>query len=308
MPNITLDGKTVNVDQNTAQSIKNLSEKPDLRELLDKFWTKEKAGRHPDLKKDHEDILLKTLRVDPEYLNNDLLNNKLKLRNLTAPVESILRNSKLSGDLSSNYIPLCMNVTSERPAIGKGEFLFVASFSNIGFSPDHGDLIDLDNKARIEVKGVSAVLGNSQNQRYKPMSEPLMRAVFRLLEIDDVAKQDHYLNPEVAKKIKEKIGLDRNKAKQIFTFLQNLRNENEALAASAVEVYFREKQLIRTVAAMHLYAYMKLEKNSFFLILNDKKFSIFESPKSLSDAYGIIDELSLKSWHQGEYGIKVTLR
>lgn len=308
MPNITLDGKTVNVDQNTAQSIKNLSEKPDLRELLDKFWTKEKAGRHPDIKKDHEDILLKTLRVDPEYLNNDLLNNKLKLRNLTAPVESILRNSKLSGDLSSNYIPLCMNVTSERPAIGKGEFLFVASFSNIGFSPDHGDLIDLDNKARIEVKGVSAVLGNSQNQRYKPMSEPLMRAVFRLLEIDDVAKQDHYLNPEVAKKIKEKIGLDRNKAKQIFTFLQNLRNENEALAASAVEVYFREKQLIRTVAAMHLYAYMKLEKNSFFLILNDKKFSIFESPKSLSDAYEIIDELSLKSWHQGEYGIKVTLR
>lgn len=308
MPNITLDGKTVNVDQNTAQSIKNLSEKPDLRELLDKFWTKEKAGRHPDLKKDHEDILLKTLRVDPEYLNNDLLNNKLKLRNLTAPVESILRNSKLSGDLSSSYIPLCMNVTSERPAIGKGEFLFVASFSNIGFSQDHGDLIDLDNKARIEVKGVSAVLGNSQNQRYKPMSEPLMRAVFRLLEIDDVAKQDHYLNPEVAKKIKEKIGLDRNKAKQIFTFLQNLRNENEALATSAVEVYFREKQLIRTVAAMHLYAYMKLEKNSFFLILNDKKFSIFESPKSLSDAYAIIDELSLKSWHQGEYGIKVTLR
>lgn len=308
MPNITLDGKTVNVDQNTAQSIKNLSEKPDLRELLDKFWTKEKAGRHPDLKKDHEDILLKTLRVDPEYLNNDLLNNKLKLRNLTAPVESILRNSKLSGDLSSNYIQLCMNVTSERPAIGKGEFLFVASFSNIGFSPDHGDLIDLDNKARIEVKGVSAVLGNSQNQRYKPMSEPLMRAVFRILEIEDVAKQDHYLNPDVAKKIKEKIGLDRNKAKQIFTFLQNLRNENEALAASAVEVYFREKQLIRTVAAMHLYAYMKLEKNSFFLILNDKKFSIFESPKTLSDAYAIIDELSLKSWHQGEYGIKVTLR
>jgi hypothetical protein len=135
-----------------------------------------------------------------------------------------------------------------------------------------------------------------------------MRTVFRTLGIDDVAKSDYYLSEENAKKIKTAIGLDKQKAKQIFTFLQNLRNENEALASAAVQLYFDKKQLIRTVAAMHLYAYMKVERDDYLLILNDRDFYLSESPSTLYDAYDIIDELSVKPWHQGEYGIKVTLR
>lgn len=308
MPEINLNGKSINVDQTTAQQMKNLAAKPDLNALVNEYWTEEKLGKHTELKGDYLEILQKTLVVEPEIFKNDLFNNRFNLREVRSPITGILTNTKLNGDLRSSYLSMCLGVTTERPAIGKGEFLFAASFSNLGFSGETGDLIDLDTKAKIEVKGISAVLGNAQNGKFRQMSAETMRTVFRTLEIIDVPKNEYYLSENVAKKIKTAIGLDRDKAKQIFTYLQNLRKENEAIARDAVQLYFDKKQLIRTVAAMHLYAYMKLEQNDFLLILNDKDFYMAKSPDTLYDAYDIIDKLSVKPWHQGEYGIKVTLR
>lgn len=308
MADINLNGNNLKVDPATAQQIQNLSHNDALKKIVDEYWSDEKLGKHRDLKKDHLEILQKTLLVDPSLFKADLLSNKFKPRTIQAPIDGILTNTKLNGDLRRSYLSLCLGVTTERPAIGKGEFLFAASFANMGFSKDTGDLIDLDTKKKIEVKGISAVLGNAQSGKFRQMSAETMRTVFRTLGIDDVAKSDYYLSEENAKKIKTAIGLDQQKAKQIFTFLQNLRNENESLARAAVQLYFDKKQLIRTVAAMHLYAYTRVERDDYLLILNDKSFYMAESPSTLYDAYEIVDKLSVKPWHQGEYGIKVTLR
>jgi len=308
MPDINLNGKSLDLDQKTAQQIKNLASKPELVKLVNDYWTDKKLGKRTELKKDYLEILEKTLLIEPNLFRQDLFNNKLKLKNFSATIGSILSNTKLNGDLRTSYLSMCLDVTTERPAIGKGEFLFAASFSNIGFSKDSGDLIDIDTNEKIEVKGISAVMGNAQNGKFRQMSAETMRTVFRLLGINDVAKQDYYLSESVAKKIKTAIGLDQNRAKQVFTYLQNLRSENESLARSAVQLYFDKKQLIRTVAAMHLYAYMKLERDNYLLILNDKSFSLFKAPDTLYDAYAILENLAVKPWHQGEYGIKVTLR
>lgn len=308
MPDINLNGKTVNIDGATAQEIKNIISKPELVTLVNDYWTARKLGKHTELKRDHLNILEKTLLVDPNLFRDDLFNNKIKLENKAGTLKQLLTDTKLNGDLRSNYLSLCLSVTTERPAIGKGEFLFAASFSNLGFSKDTGDLITLDTNEKIEVKGISATMGNAQSGKFRQMTEQTMRTVFRALDINDVAKSDYYLSAENAKKIKKAIGLDNDKASQIFTFLQNLRNENEALSRAAVQLYFDKKQLIRTVAAMHLYSYMRIEKDDYLLILNDRDFCLSKVPSSLYEAYELVDKLSVKPWHQGEYGIKVTLR
>ena len=306
MPNLTLNGKSVQVDDQTAQRIRNLVKKPDLSSLLDEYWTAEKLGKHKDLKKDHGDILLKTLIVAPEEFKRDLFNNHLKLGNFTSTIDSILTGTKLNGDLRKEYLEMCLGVTTERPAIGKGEFLFAASFRNIGFASDSGDLIDLESKSKIEVKGISAVLGNGQNRTYKQMSEHLMRTIAKQLQIDGMHRWQ--LDEENAMKIKEKIALNRNLAVQTLTILQNVYNENEALARQAADVYFREGQLIRTVAAMHLLMYMKREKSDYLVIVNDERFAMVKCPNDMSEAYDIIQKLTIKPWREGDYGIKVTLR
>jgi hypothetical protein len=308
MPEINLNGKNLNLDNDTAQQIKNLVSKDDLTSIVNEYWTSEKLGKHTSLKKDYQEILQKTLLIEPSIFKQDLFSNKIKLRNIQATINSILTNTKLNGDLKSTYLNMCLNVTTERPAIGKGEFLFAASFANLGFSRENGDLIDLNTKEKIEVKGISAVLGNSQNGRMRAMNGQTMYTLFKYLDINDVPLTDYYLSEENAKKIKVAIGLDKEKARTAFTYLQNLRNENDALARSATELYFSKKQLIRTVAAMHLYSYMKLEKDDYLLILNDKDFMLCKSPENLGEAYDIIEKLVVKPWHQGEYGIKVTLR
>ena len=122
------------------------------------------------------------------------------------------------------------------------------------------------------------------------------------------SEKNESVSEENAKKIKQAIGLDRDRARTVLTHLQNLRNENESLARASVDLYFDKKQLIRTVAAVHLYSYMRVEKDDYLLILNDSEFSLFKSPSNLYEAYEIVNALSVKPWHQGEYGIKVTLR
>lgn len=306
MPNLTLNGKSVQVDDKTAQRISNLVKKPDLISLLDEYWTAEKLGKHKNLKKDHGDILLKTLIVNPEEFKSDLFNNRLKLGNFSSSIDSILTGTKLNGDLRREYLEMCLGVTTERPAIGKGEFLFAASFKNIGFTSDSGDLIDVDSKAKIEVKGISAVLGNGQNGTYKQMSERLMRTIARQLQIDGMHRWQ--LDEENAMMIKEKIALNRSLAVQTLTILQNVYRENEAVARQAADVYFREGQLIRTVAAMHLLMYMKHEKSDYLLIVNDDRFTMVKCPDDVSGAYDIISKLTIKPWREGDYGIKVTLR
>ena len=306
MPNLNLDGQNIEIDRETAQRVMNTAERPEIKKILDDFWTEEKLGRHSELKNDHGSILVKNLLVDPETFREDLMANRINLGNMSSCLESILSGTKLKGDLKPSYITDCLGVTTVRPAIGKGEFLFAASFSNLGFSKDTGDLIELGSKAKIEVKGISAQLGDGQNERFKPMRASVIRSIARMLGIDDIA--DFNLTTENAQKFKRGIGLNENSARRTFLFLQNIRNENEALARNAAKLYFEKKQLMKTVAAVHLFTYMKLEKDQYLLIVNDKKFAMFKAPDDLWEAYSIVEKLDIKPWREGEYGMKVTLR
>jgi hypothetical protein len=163
MAEVNLNGKSVNVDRDTEQQIKNLISKDDIEAIVHEYWTAEKLGKHTELKSDYLEILKKTLLVEPELFKQDLFSNKIELKNRYEPIKNILLNSKLNGNLRNSYIPMCLDVTTERPAIGKGEFLFAASFSNLGFSKENGDLIEMNTKEKIEVKGISAVLGIAQS-------------------------------------------------------------------------------------------------------------------------------------------------
>ena len=306
MPNLNLDGQNIKIDKDTAQRVKNTTERPEIKKILDEFWTEEKLGRHSELKEDHGSILVQDLIVDPETFREDLLSNRLSLGNMSSSLDHIINGTKLKGDLKPSYISHCLDVTTTRPAIGKGEFLFAASFSNLGFSKETGDLIDLGSNAKIEVKGISAPLGNGQNERFKPMRASVIRSIARMLGIDDIA--DFNLTTDNAQKFKRGIGLNENSARRTFLFLQNIRNENEALARNAAKLYFEKKQLMKTVAAVHLYTYMKLEKDQYLLIVNDKKFTLFKAPDDIWEAYSIVEKLDIKPWREGEYGMKVTLR
>lgn len=306
MPNLNLDGQNIKIDKDTAQRVKNTAVRPEIKKILDEFWTDEKLGRHSELKDDHGSILVQDLIVDPETFREDLLSNRLSLGNMSSGLEHILNGTKLKGDLKPSYISHCLDVTTTRPAIGKGEFLFAATFSNLGFSKATGDLIELGSNAKIEVKGISAQLGNGQNERFKPMRASVIRSIARMLGIDDIA--DFNLTTDNAQKFKRGIGLNENSARRTFLFLQNIRNENEALARNAAKLYFEKKQLMKTVAAVHLYTYMKLENDQYLLIVNDKKFAMFKAPDDIWEAYSIVEKLDIKPWREGEYGMKVTLR
>lgn len=305
MQNLNLNGSQTRVDDETAQRIVNIVKKPKIVDFLNSYWTDEKLGKHPDLKDDHGDILSKTLIVDPDEFKRDIDKHILKLGNMSGDLDDLIRGS-IDGDLKQSYIPMSMAVTTSEPAIGKGEFLFASLFSNIGFSENAGDLIDLHTKSRIEVKGISAPLGNGKNQRFKQLSRNLMGTVARALEINDMSEWN--LDEENANKIKKGIGLDKQRAARVFTYLQNINHENEGMARTATELYFEKKQLIRTVAAMHLLAYMTVEKDDYILIVNDKRFSMFKTPANLQEAYSIVEKLNIKPWRVGDYGIKVTLR
>lgn len=306
MPNINLNGQTVKVDNGTAQKITNLAKEPKIKAIAKEFWTDRKLGKHDELVGDYVSILEKTLLIDPDEFRADLFKSTLKPGKMADKLTALLADTPLRDDLKKEYITMCLGVTTTRPAIGKGEFLFAATFKNIGFSSNVGDLVDLDTGSKIEVKGIGAPLGNGQNKAFKPMTARLMKDICRELQIDDM--KDWALNQENAYKIKKALGLNEKKAMQIFTYLQNLWKEDNGVSRAATKLYFDKGQLIRTVAAMHLYCYMKVEQNDYLLIVNDDEFRMFNAPQDLYEAYDIISKMSINAWREGEYGIKVTLR
>ena len=306
MPELNLNGKRISVDDSTAQKITNLTKEDQIVEVLKKFWTAEKLGKHTDLWEDHKEILKDTLIVDPEEFYEDLEKCKLNPGNMSSKLVSLIDGTSINGDLKKEYITRALAVTTTEPEIGKGEFLFASIFKNIGFAQNAGDLVDLNSGKKIEVKGIGAKLGNGKNNAFKPMSKGLMLQICKVCGIDDMTRWQ--LDEDNAMKIKHAIGLNEKLAMKVFTFLQNRQAENEGVSRTAVNLYFEKKQLIRTVAAMHLYCYMKMEQDAYLLLVNDEKFSMFKAPDDLAEAYSIIEKMSVKGWREGDYGIKITLR
>lgn len=307
MAEIKVGDKEIEVDKNTEQRVKNMLSVNDLADYLNKYWTEEKLGKHKDMKKKHGEIILRNLKSSPKSLFKHLNSNNVNLElNTSYSIANILKMTKLDNDLADNYIKDAMAVTTTRPSIGKGEFLFASLFKNIGFASKSGDLINLDNDSTIEVKGKYSVLGNGQNSKFKPLTKSVLYSILKYAKIEDMSPSD--LDADYVQKLKKKIGGNEKVLAKVFVALQNLANEYPPLGAVCAKLYLEKKQFLKVVAASHLLTYMNTQGFDFLLAHNNKKFIIFKKPTSMSEAYSIIEHFDVYSWKIGEYGVKVNLK
>lgn len=294
-------------NSDTDQRIKNYLAISDIKKYLDLYWTDKKLGKHKTMKEKHGEIILKDMKVTPEELFKSLNNNKFKLGNFgPSRIDEILKNSKLDDDLSEAYIKDSLAVTTTRPSIGKGEFLFASLFSNIGFSKESGDLIDLKTDEKIECKGKRATLGNGQGDKFKSFTKSLMFSILKYLKINDISPDD--LKTDYVQILKKRIGSNDKALAKVFIALQNLSNEYVPLGEQCVKLYKEKKQFLGVIAASHLYTYMNVEEADYLLALNDKKFMMFIKPTNLQEAYSIIEHFDIHGWTIGDFGVKVTLK
>lgn len=273
-----------------------------LNELLPKFWTKQKCGKHEGLDNQHGMLLMKHLLVNPKDFFEQLKINIFTFQNFSKIAWSdFLKRANLSEYLKPEYLNDALNITTARPAIGKGEFLFVSCFSNIGFSTGKGDLVDLRNNILVEFKGIRSTVSGDGKQ-YKQMNRSLMYSVFS--QFDTSCQTDHF-NRDCAEELDELLKQHPNKTVKVLTLLQNITNENTKIAEEFASLYKLKGNIFNIVGAMQLYTYLRLQKAAYLLMTNEQGFCCFECPKQPIDAYNIITNIKLSSWETGNRGMTI---
>lgn len=275
-----------------------------LNTLLPKFWTRQKCGKHEGLANQHGMLLLKNLLVKPEDLFEQLDKNIFKFQSFSKiGWGDFLSRASLSEYLKDGYVNDALNVTTARPAIGKGEFLFASCFSNIGFSKDKGDLVDMQTGKRIEVKGIRSTL-SGDGKLYKQMNKGIIYSVFSLF---DTSAQYGHFNRDCAEELDELIKQKPDKLRNVLVILQNLdhAHENTGIANSFAKLYQIKPNLFNVVGAMQLYTYMRVQKADFLMMTNDSGFCCFARPEQPIDAYNIVDSVKLSSWETGNRGMTI---
>lgn len=274
----------------------------ELRDLLVKYWTAEKCGKHTDLANQHGMILLKNLLVSPEDCFAQFEQNVFKFMPFSKiSWNDFLKRANLSEYLRPSYVHDALNVTTTRPAIGKGEFLFASCFKNIGFSNEAGDLVDLTNGAKIEFKGIRSNL-SGDGAKYRQMNKSLMYSVFALF---DTNKEYEHFNKAAAKEIDELLNTDPNKIVKVLELLQNISNSSRTIAQQFGKLYSLHPDLFNIVGAMQLYIYLHVQKASFLVMTNDQGFCCFKTPETPEEAYNIIDNLKLSTWYAGTCSMSI---
>lgn len=307
MAEIKIGNQEIEVDSNAEQRVRNILSVDNIADYLNKYWTAEKLGKHKDMKKKHGDIIVKTLKTDPKSLFSKLHRTEFGIElGEKHSFANVLQETGLADDLTSDYVKYAMSITTTRPSIGKGEFLFASIYNNIGFADGAGDLVELKSGATIEVKGQYSIIGNGQNRAFKPLTDSVLYSIFKYLKIDDMSPQD--LNTDFAQVLKKRIGDNDRALAKVFVALQNLNNEYVPLGEVAVRLYKEKKQFLRVVAAQHLLIYMNSQDIDYLLAHNNKKFAMFKQPNTLEEAYRIIDQFDIYGWKIGEYGVKVNLK
>lgn len=273
-----------------------------LNELLPKFWTEQKCGKHEGLDNQHGMLLMKHLRVNPKDFFEQLKINIFTFQNFSKIAWSdFLKRANLSEYLKPEYLEDALNVTTTRPAIGKGEFLFVSCFSNIGFSSGKGDLIDMRNNTLIEFKGIRSTV-SGDGKIYKQMNRSLMYSVFS--QFDTSCQMDHF-NRDCAEELDTLLKQHPNKITKVLCLLQNLTNENTKIANEFASLYKLKGNIFNTVGAMQLYTYLHLQNTAYLLMTNEQGFCCFECPRQPIDAYNIITNIKLSSWETGNRGMTI---
>lgn len=289
-----------NADISQIKTAVNVNE---LSKYLKEFWTEKKSGKHPELAGKHKAILLQDCIANPKDLFEQLNDNKFIFKNF-GPINlnEFLKKAKLDSYLKPEYLQHALTVTTHQPAIGKGEFLLVSCFKNINFAFESGDLID-DNGNKIEVKGQHAPIGGPNG--FKQMNKSIMFSIYRLFE-KNPDYQDFTM--DCAEELEQLLKDNPAQIKKVMLLLQNNEKESNILANEMEELFKETGHLLDTIAAAHLYAYLKLQKANYLLALNDKVFAGFETPKTLRQAYDIIKHFRVNGWTTGNRGITFTLK
>lgn len=273
-----------------------------LNDLLPKFWTSKKCGKHEGLANQHGMLLMKNLLVKPEDLFEQLGKNIFNFQNFPKiSWGDFLKRANLAEYLKPEYINDALNVTTARPAIGKGEFLFASCFSNIGFSGGKGDLYDMRTNKLVEFKGIRSTM-SGDGKEYKQMNRSLMYSVFS--QFNTSTQFDHF-NRECGEDLDELLKRQPDKIGTILKMLQNLSNENTKIANEFASLYKLKGNIFNTVGAMQLYIYMNLQNASFLLMTNEQGFCCFEKPKQPIDAYNIVANIKLSSWETGNRAMTI---
>src|SRR5574344_2109951 len=249
---------------------------------MSEFWTSKKLGKRPHIAKQAELLYEHYAMCPAAKLLERLMQSTFEF-GYYGPIawKNILEDANLDDCLKPEYVEEALKVTTARPAIGRGEFLFVSIFKNVGFAKEHGDLIDINTNERVEVKGDYSTIGNGNSRNFFTLSQLRLNAVS---------------------------GTDFKLAQKALTMLCNTTYSYAEVIAEALKYYQNSKRLLLTIAAMHLYCYMYLEDSDYLLAVNKDKFMCFDRPNSLYDAAEILKHFELHEWKVGESGIKVSLK
>lgn len=126
----------------------------ELYDKLKEYWNG-KLGKYGDeLVREHAKELKAYSIASISDIIDHLEQNKFRLETYSKTSWSKFLNiAKLSEYLRPGYITDALAITTHRPAMGQGEFLFVSCFKNIAINSESGDLIDMSTHEKIEFKG-----------------------------------------------------------------------------------------------------------------------------------------------------------
>lgn len=280
-----------------------------LNKYLQAFWTDSKTGKHTDMANQHGMLLLKNLKTDPKDLFDVLSKNTFNFQEFDIiPWSDFLSRARLSDYLKPEYVEDALKVTTTRPAIGKGEFLLVSCFSNIGFAKNAGDLVDLNSNKKIEVKGIRATI-SADGKHYKLMNNSLITSVFSVYDSSDTIK---YFNRDCADRLEElvKQSNNDNKLVEVFKRLQNVDagQESESVAKKFVQIYKSTgTKLFNVIGAMQLYMY--LSGINYLMMVNQLGFKCFALDNNPMTYLNMIikNKIKISSWETGTRGMEISI-
>ena len=282
-------------------------ESNNLKNYLNKFWTprkRKKNGDPEDFISQHDLILSKTLVADPADLLEQLNENTFNFQNFELiKWADFLNRANLAEYLKPEYISLALDVTTSRPAIGKGEFLFVSCFSNLGFANGNGDIVDFKNGKKCEFKGLRSTLSGESN-KFRQMNKSIIYSIFSLF---DTGTEHEHFNRKCAEDIDELLKTKPSLINEVLKRLQNLNQPDISFIKPFAELYNVKPDIFNVVGAMQLCTYLKAENAQYILFTNDEGFCCYEAPKSPEEAYRIVNALKLSSWQTRDYGMTIGL-
>ena len=300
-----------------------------------KYWSNNRFGKHKDVIAQHAIILNSTLKVDASDLFEQIYNNKFDVKAFPLVAwSSFLTKAKLAEYLDPTYVNLALDVTTGRPALGKGEFLLVSCFGNLAFEQNAGDLITLDTHEKIELKGMRSTLSGDK-QIYKTMNSGVMTSIFSSFP----QKQDTDIHDRFSREDGQKLDtmlraltVQKNNSEKVnailkntFKHLQNISNEDNKLAEAATNYYLHssDKDIFLVTGAMHLCTYMTVEHADYLIVTNNDGFCCYANPaKGASSVSGITEQhianavaifnnntlsLKLSTWQTRTKGMEISI-